>query len=126
MIRPKRPAPAMAARVSGATLLVADADADAELPELLPVALALLCDPEFEPEWLAEEADEPDAIVSKCSVLRLSGCLPVPVVEAEAEAALAEAEAAEAALLVAVKKLELMQLAWHEAYAAVSSSVPLP
>lgn len=41
-----------------------------------------------------------------------------------AEAALVEA--APAAPLVAVKKFELIQLAWHEAYAAVSSSVPLP
>lgn len=45
-IKPKRPAPAIAARVSGATLPVADAEA----AELAEVAVALLCEPELEPE----------------------------------------------------------------------------
>lgn len=50
----------MAARVSGATLLVADA----EDPELAEVAVALLCEPELEPEWEAEDP-EPDKSVSR-------------------------------------------------------------
>lgn len=44
---------------------------------------------------------------------------PVPVAEAEAPVA-------EGTPDVAVKKYELMQLDWHEAYACVSSRVPLP
>jgi hypothetical protein len=53
-------------------------------------------------------------------LINLWDALPVPVVEA------ALVEAAAATPLVAVKKFELIQLDWHEAYAAVSSSVPLP
>lgn len=67
--------------------------ADAELSALVPVAVALLCEPEDEPEWPVEAED------------------PVPVADAETPVAVAT----EAALLVAVKKFELIQLAWHEA-----------
>lgn len=104
----------MATRVSGAAL----PEDDEELPELVEDGDPLLP----EPEALVPEAVAPEPNVSPkvLSWLRDGGILPAPV--AEAVAAPVPAGTPE----VAVKKYELMQLDWHEAYACVSSWVPLP
>jgi len=95
MISPKRPAPAMVARISDAAFPVELADAALPEPELLAE----------EPVWLA----------------------PLDVAEAEPNVAVLDAPlVAVAPAAVLVRKYELTQLAWHEAYASVSCWVPFP
>jgi hypothetical protein len=117
MMRPNRPAPETAVRMAPLPLPLSLADA--------PVELAVL-EPDSEP---VDEAPESEPFVSEYFTSNSIEILPMPVadspvaVESAPEAVLEEPEPA---VVETGKKEAEMQEAWQEAYAAVSSSVPLP